>query len=230
MLVFARIEASSDEELLRLMKQAGVYRVYLGIESVTDAALTEYHKGQTVAGVVESLETLYSHGLEVFASLVLGADADTKESVRETFDFLVRHGVHAICMLALYDFPTKERTLGVPQAIAENRFIHNDWRFFNGNFVIHFPQRMKPSSLQREMVSGTRRFYAKSRRIRALLTHGSIDYITQYQSLKPVLRTMERYATLLEHFERGMYDSSENLIADRLPTADVLRHTYRLPI
>lgn len=229
LLVFARSEASRDTELLQLMKKAGVYRVYVGIESVTDASLAEYQKAQTVAKVERSLEAFYRQGLEVFASLVLGADADTRESVRETFEFLIEHRVQAICMLALYDFPTKQRILGTPQVWPDPRIIHHDWRFFNGNFVIHYPRRMKPSTLQREMIDGTRRFYALPRRL-AGLARGNVDYIAQYQSLKPVLETMERYAQVLERFEDGLYDDGGTLIEDRLANGPEAGYATRLPV
>jgi anaerobic magnesium-protoporphyrin IX monomethyl ester cyclase len=229
MLIFARIEVSKDEELLDLMKRAGVYRIYLGIESVNDSTLSEYHKRQTIRDIEASIETIYRHGLEVFASLVLGGEHDTAETIRDTFTFLIRNRVHAICMLSLYDFPTKEKCLGVRQVMPDNRFIHHDWRFYNGNFVIHYPRRMRPSTLQREMIEGTRRFYSRGR-VFGQLIRGRTDYLAQFQSLKPVLETMRRYAHVLERYERGLYDKDDVLIEEKLPSPDQTRMSTYLPI
>jgi len=216
MLVFARIEVSEDEELLALMKRAGVYRIYLGIESINDRTLSAYQKRQTKKEVENSLETIYRHDLEVFASLVLGSDHDTAETIQETFSFLIQREVHAICMLSLYDFPTKTRCLGIPQVLPDHRFIHHDWRFYNGNFVIHYPRQMRPSTLQRELIDGTRRFYSTPR-VLGQLARGKVDYLAQAVSLRPVLATMERYAAVLQRYEMGLYDDHEVLLEEKLP-------------
>jgi radical SAM superfamily enzyme YgiQ (UPF0313 family) len=229
MLVFARIDISADEELLDLMKRAGVYRIYLGIESVNDSTLSEYRKRQTVHDIEASVATIYRHGLEVFASLVLGSEHDTAETIRDTFTFLIRNRVHAICMLSLYDFPTKERCLGVRQVLPDNRFIHHDWRFYNGNFVIHYPRQIRPSTLQHELIDGTRRFYS-SARILGQLVRGNVDYLTQFHSLKPVLETMRRYAEVLERYELGLYDHNDVLIEEKLPSPEQTRLSTYLPI
>ena len=230
LLVFARIEICRDEELLQLMKKAGVYRIYLGIESINDDSLKEYNKRQTLEDIKKSIKTIYSHDLEIFASLVLGADRDTRESIRNTFRFLVDFNVHAICVLSLYDFPYKEKILGIPQVFPDNRFIHNDWRFYNGNFVIHYPKRMKPSTLQQEMINGTLGFYSKLRTIKAFLLQGKIDYFAQYYSLKPVIETMKKYTVVLKRYEMGLYDENENLIEERLPKNEDPDLKKRLPI
>jgi radical SAM superfamily enzyme YgiQ (UPF0313 family) len=230
LLVFARIEICQDEELLELMKKAGVYRIYLGIESINDNSLKEYNKRQTLDDIKKSIRTIYSYGLEIFASLVLGSDQDTKQSIRDTFTFLVKYNVHAICVLSIYDFPYKEKTLGIPQVFPDNRFIHNDWRFYNGNFVIHYPKQMKPSTLQQELINGTRRFYSKMRRLKALFFKGKIDYFTQVYSLKPVLETMDKYMACLKKYEHGLYDENEILIEEKLPKNDQPELKRYLPI
>lgn len=230
LLIFARIEIYRDEELLKLMKKAGVYRIYLGIESVNDHSLKEYNKSQTLDDIKKSIQTIYAHGLEIFASLVLGSDQDTRQSIRDTFTFLVEYKVHAICVLSVYDFPYKEKTLGIPQVFPDNRFIHNDWRFYNGNFVIHYPKRMKPSTLQQELINGTKRFYSKMRCLKALFFKGKIDYFAQFYSLKPVLETMEKYMACLKKYEHGLYDEDENLIEENLPKNEKPELKRYLPI
>jgi radical SAM superfamily enzyme YgiQ (UPF0313 family) len=202
------------------MKRAGVYRIYLGIESVNNSTLDEYNKKQTMEDIIQNIKSIYACGLEIFASLVFGGDADTRESVRATFDFLIKYNVNAVCLLAIYDFPYKQKTLGIPQVYPDNRFIHNDWRFYNGNFVIHYPKRMKPSTLQQELINGTLRFYSFNRRLKAFLLKGKLDYFAQAISLKPVIASMRKYINILKQYEHGLYDKDEILIEERLPVND----------
>jgi radical SAM superfamily enzyme YgiQ (UPF0313 family) len=217
LLVFARVELGRDEELLRLMKRAGVYRIYLGIESINNESLDLYDKKQKLDDIVQCMKAIYAHGMGVFASMVLGADEDTRDTIRDTFSFLIDHRVGAVCALTLYDFPGREKLHGTPQAIPDNRFIHNDWRFYNGNFVIFYPKRMRPSTLQQELIYGLYRFYSVRRRYGALFLKGSADYLAQFYSMKPVIRTMERYVEVLKRYETGLYDSNEQLIEKKLP-------------
>lgn len=230
MLVFARIEIGKDEELLQLMKKAGIYRIYLGIESINNSSLEQYHKRQKIEDVKKSIETIYKNGLEIYASLVLGSDFDTRKTIIDTFSFLIKYNVHAICILSMYDFPHKENALGIPQVFSDNRFIHNDWRFYNGNFVIHYPKKMKPSALQQEIINGTYRFYSRKRRIRSFLHNGNINYFTQFYCLKPVLETMQKYVHILKRYEIGLYDSEEHLIEENLPDHNNLELKRLLPL
>jgi len=48
--------------------------------------------------------------------------------------------------------------------------------------------------------------------------------------ISPLIQSMRRYATRLEEFEKGLYDSDENLIEEKLPSESNLLLTKRVLI
>src|SRR5207248_2403652 len=87
--VFARVEIAKDDELLDLMRRAGISYVYQGYESVQPETLMAYDKRQTLEQMVFAIEKLQRYGFDILGSFVLGADTDTLETIRRTVAFII---------------------------------------------------------------------------------------------------------------------------------------------
>ncbi|HIE09456.1 MAG TPA: B12-binding domain-containing radical SAM protein, partial [Armatimonadetes bacterium] len=72
--------AVKDRELLTLLRRAGLYLVYVGLEAVDPETLREYRKGYSIEEVEESLRTFHEMGIRVHGMFVFGADSDTPET------------------------------------------------------------------------------------------------------------------------------------------------------
>lgn len=73
----ASLDLAEDEELLRLMSEAGLVAVFVGIESPDEDALRETKKFQNVRGsILERVHTIQDAGLEVYAGMIVGFDSD----------------------------------------------------------------------------------------------------------------------------------------------------------
>lgn len=83
------VAAKSDEEL-RLLRQAGVRELYIGIECGVDETLTRLQKGHTIAQAKEQLARLHAAELDYGAHLMLGTGgAGTgEETALKTAEFL----------------------------------------------------------------------------------------------------------------------------------------------
>ena len=75
-----------DEELARRMYAAGCRRVFLGIESMSQATLDYYNKRSTVADNTRAAHALHGAGIGVIAGYILGAPHDTLDSVLADID------------------------------------------------------------------------------------------------------------------------------------------------
>ncbi len=168
---FSRIEVAEDPQLLDLMKQAGFKVLVIGIESITDDVLAEYNKRQTLQKINENIDVIHSHGLNIFASMMFGADADTVQTVRSAIDYLVEKDISYVSINSTTGYPFQNKVYGIPQLYPDNRFIHFDERFFCGNLVVHYPKNMKPSTLQKEIIKGYSRFYSVKRNLRQKATY-----------------------------------------------------------
>ena len=255
---FARIEVGEDPELLELMKQAGFEVLAIGIESITDSVLAEYDKRQTLRQIDENIDIIHSHGLRIFAAIMFGADADTVQTLRATIDYLIEKDVSHVGINSTTPAALQTKVFGIPQLLPDNRFIHNDWRFFNGNFVVHYPKNMKPSTLQKEIIRGYSKFYSIKRNLRAesfllQLLVPPARFFRFYPSkfpakqtlvneaiygllgrrtyvVQPLIKNMKRYIPVLEKFEEGFYDKNENLIQDRLPRVENVSLVKRISL
>ncbi len=85
----ASLDLAEDDELMRLMAEAGLVAVFIGIESPDEAALRETKKYQNVrGGIGERVRKVQDAGLEVYAGMIVGFDSDDDDVFRRQFEFL----------------------------------------------------------------------------------------------------------------------------------------------
>ena len=73
-----------DDELLEIMREAGVYVVSVAVESGTDRILKLMKKGMTRAKIEKCIGLIRKHDLDVAAFFILGFPSETKEEIQET--------------------------------------------------------------------------------------------------------------------------------------------------
>ena len=85
----ASLDLAEDDELMRLMTEAGLVVVFIGIESPDEAALRETKKYQNVRGsLAERVRRVQDAGLEVYAGMIVGFDSDDDDVFRRQYEFL----------------------------------------------------------------------------------------------------------------------------------------------
>jgi hypothetical protein len=157
-----------DTELLELMRDSGCVWVYIGFESVNPAALEAFNKQQTVEQIDESIEAFHAYGIPIHGMFVLGADADTPETIQATVDFAIDHEIDTVQFLTITPLPGTEF---YERMRAENRILSTDWALYDGHHVVIKPAQMTPYELQMESMKGMLRFYAPRRAWRLLLSN-----------------------------------------------------------
>jgi len=83
-----RVE-SADDELFRLLRRAGCYRVSFGFESGNDKVLKQFGKmgKATIEQGKTAVERARKAGIEVTGFFMLGLSPDTEETMRDTIEF-----------------------------------------------------------------------------------------------------------------------------------------------
>jgi hypothetical protein len=111
------------------------------------------------------------------------------------------------------------------------RLIMPSFDYCTGHFVTHFPQRMKPSTLQRTLVDAQRRFWSL-RRAAGLAAHGDLAgaaHIAAHRwAFRPVEERQLAYAEQLEKIEAGYYGTDGLLALERVarrPLDEIVRRT-----
>ncbi|OGI00186.1 MAG: hypothetical protein A2Y25_00365 [Candidatus Melainabacteria bacterium GWF2_37_15] len=88
------INASDDDELLELMRQAGFFMVFVGIETPSTEGLQECGKMQNQnRNLVESIRKFYKYGMEVTGGFIVGFDSDDETIFQRQLDFIQEAGV-----------------------------------------------------------------------------------------------------------------------------------------
>lgn len=152
-----RSDVGEDEELLALMRAAGGRMLYIGFESVNQAALTEFHKGLTVAGVERNIRAIKRYGFHIHGMFIFGADSDRPENLRQNVAFARRMGLDTVQFMALTPVP------GTPlydRLHKEGRILTTDWRRYDGANVVFKPAGMTAYELQRLTYWALCRFYS----------------------------------------------------------------------
>lgn len=79
-----------DEELIRKMRQAGVYKIGFGVESGDKDILQKIKKGLDLDKVIRVSQLARKYGIVVYGFFILGLPGDTKESMARTIDFAIK--------------------------------------------------------------------------------------------------------------------------------------------
>jgi radical SAM superfamily enzyme YgiQ (UPF0313 family) len=90
----ASINLADDEELMRLMTQAGFDSVFVGIESPNEESLVECNKlpnkGRDLLAAVKKIQ---NYGLQVQGGFIVGFDSDPLSIFKSQIDFIQRSGI-----------------------------------------------------------------------------------------------------------------------------------------
>ena len=79
-----------DEEMLRLMSQAGCWLISWGIESGSPDILKRIHKGYRFEQAEQALRMAKRAGIKNWGYFIIGLPGETEETVRQTIDYAKR--------------------------------------------------------------------------------------------------------------------------------------------
>ncbi len=140
----ASIGLSDDEDLMRLMADAGFNRVFVGIETPNEDSLGECGKHQnTHRDLVASVKTLLHHGFEVQGGFIVGFDSDPENIFDRQIDFIQQTGI-VTAMVGLLNAPRGTRLY--QRLNQENRLL-GDPTGDNTDFSVNFMPRMGQEAL-----------------------------------------------------------------------------------
>lgn len=88
------INISDDEELMKLMTQAGFDNVFIGIETVDPDCLDECDKTQNCKrDLLECVKIIQQHGMQVQGGFILGFDNDKPTIFKNMYRFIQQSGI-----------------------------------------------------------------------------------------------------------------------------------------
>ncbi|MDM7999481.1 MAG: B12-binding domain-containing radical SAM protein [Dehalococcoidia bacterium] len=140
----ASIGIADDEELIRMMIDAGFDRVFIGIETPNEESLGECGKHQnTRRDLMACVRKLQNRGLEVQGGFIVGFDSDPSNIFERQISFIQQSGI-VTAMVGLLNAPRGTKLY--KRLKDENRLIR-DASGDNTDFSINFIPRMSRESL-----------------------------------------------------------------------------------
>jgi radical SAM superfamily enzyme YgiQ (UPF0313 family) len=104
----ASLDLAEDEALMRLMIDANILSVFIGIESPNEASLVETKKHQNVKArrtIVDRVRAVQQSGLEVWSGMILGFDHDDDTIFAAQREFLREARIAQAMVGMLYAIP-----------------------------------------------------------------------------------------------------------------------------
>jgi radical SAM superfamily enzyme YgiQ (UPF0313 family) len=142
----ATINVGQDTELLQLAYESGCRSLFIGIESISQANLTENTKFQNKAAVYNQMvANIHQHGIMINGSFIFGMDHDTPDVFEETVEWIVQHKIETATFHILTPYP------GTPlfdELEQTGRIIDYNWDHYNTAHAVFRPQNMTPQELE----------------------------------------------------------------------------------
>jgi radical SAM superfamily enzyme YgiQ (UPF0313 family) len=165
-----RTDIAKDQELLKLMKQAGCCVLYIGFESCDEKALAEMHKSQTVRDMIWAIKEIKKYNIYIHGMFVFGFDADTISSINSTINFAISQPIDSAQFMILTPLPGTEF---YNKLLKEKRIIDFNWSDYDAHYVKFKPKNLTEIELQNAQIRAHERFYSPLNLIKKLF-HGRI--------------------------------------------------------
>lgn len=132
------IDIAKDDELLNSVAESGCITLSFGLESINKSSLADLNKSWCNPDEYKVIiNKIVASGIDVASEMIVGADSDTRESLRETINFINKTRIVAPKFYIMTPIPGTDL---YNKFIEEGRIIEEDvFKFSPSNAVITHP-------------------------------------------------------------------------------------------
>ncbi|MFZ4522866.1 MAG: B12-binding domain-containing radical SAM protein [Bacteroidales bacterium] len=132
------LDVATDDELLKLMADAGCFNILVGFESLNPESLDETRKHHNRGGKIytEAIRKIHAAGIQINASFMVGFDNDTLAEFDRIFEFSMEHNLANVFLHLLNATPGTETHKKLAE---EGRLFPHDPELGVGHFpALHY--------------------------------------------------------------------------------------------
>lgn len=145
-----------DEDIMHKYREAGIIHIYVGIEATSQETLDLFKKGIGTNDSQKALEIIHNAGIVTETSFILGAPADTKDSISDTLALAQMYNPDFAHFLLLAPWPYADMYSELEP------YIHTeDYAKYNLVEPVIKPDRMTTDELFAEVLNCYKKFYFK---------------------------------------------------------------------
>jgi len=138
------INLADDEELMRLMVDAGFDTVFIGIESPNEESLVECNKSQNKSrDMITAVRKIQNFGMQVQGGFIVGFDSDPLSIFKSQINFIQKSGI-VTAMVGLLNAPKGTRLY---QRLKKEHRLLDNFSGDNTDCSINFIPKMKYETL-----------------------------------------------------------------------------------
>ena len=139
------IDIAKDEELLKIIADSGCYVLSFGLESITKESLKSMNKSWANPDkYAEQIKIIRKYGIDISTEMVVGADGDTLETIKNTAKFISDNHIAVPRFYILTPIPG---TKFFDEMQKQNRIYNADIYSYNACEAVHIPKNMAPEEL-----------------------------------------------------------------------------------
>ncbi|MBN1594006.1 MAG: radical SAM protein [Candidatus Coatesbacteria bacterium] len=145
-----------DDDLCRLLKEAGCHAIQLGVESGDDTILEKYAKGMTTDVIREGFRLCKKHSIRTIGFFLIGLPGETEQTINSTIEF----AKELDCDFA--SFATVDPYIGTKlreDAIEAGYITDEDTQFDGGAFTAIATEKLSKEQVWRLRNKAVRSFY-----------------------------------------------------------------------
>jgi radical SAM superfamily enzyme YgiQ (UPF0313 family) len=139
-----------DDEILKAMKETGLYLISLGIESGSDRILGLMKKRITVEKIRESVRRIRKHDIDIAGFFILGFPGEALDDIKKTIRFSLELDLIRANFFTYLPFPGTESFNNLKREGKLDRVDPNRFYFMNAAFTPEGISKDTLKSLQRK--------------------------------------------------------------------------------
>jgi len=139
------IDIAKDTELLKILAESGCLILSFGLESISKESLISMNKAwANPSKYSEQIKIIRRFGIDISTEMVVGADGDTLESIKETAKFISNNNIAVPRFYILTPIPG---TKYFDEMKEQNRIYNENIYCYNGSAAVHIPKNMTSEEL-----------------------------------------------------------------------------------
>lgn len=137
---------TNNEDYVQMIKIAGCSGVLIGFESLNFESIDTISKGfNNIKKYKTVVDKFHKYGIEVTGSFVMGLDGDTKNTLKNTLDFIIDAGIDFVRFTINTPFPGTEY---YKEMKKEGRLLTEDYRFYDCCHCVIKPANMSAEDVE----------------------------------------------------------------------------------
>jgi radical SAM superfamily enzyme YgiQ (UPF0313 family) len=167
----ASVDLAADEELLDLLIQAAVFKVFLGIETTDEESHKLAGKLQNVTDLDHVCRTINRKGLQIIAGCILGFDNEKAGAGQRIVDFAVHNSIPDVLAYPLQAIPgtALARRLEQSGRLLGNAFAGEN--FLNSYGLMNFVPTRSRKEIAEELIELHEELYSPAAYIKRSFSH-----------------------------------------------------------